>query len=130
MVEVWIKQTAKHFLETSDPSVGYKVGASSSDKSAGARINKCLVATISDFKQNFMLNNWLGLLSTALCPCPDTNDLNNVEIEITFDNAKVLWGSGASGTVGPGVDIASAGASYKLEDVKLTISKIVFNNPV
>jgi len=125
-----VDQTAKRFLENSDPSVGYKIGASSADKSAGARINKCLVATASDTKQKFMVNNWLGFLSTSSCPCPDTNDLNNVEVEITFDNEKVLWGSGASGAGGVGVDIVSAGATYKLEDVKFTISKIIFNDPL
>jgi hypothetical protein len=125
-----VDQTAKRFLENSDPSVGYKIGATSVDKSAGARINKCLVTTASDVKQKFMVNNWLGFLSTSSCPCPDTNDLNNVEIEITFDNEKVLWGAGATGTGAAGADILSAGASYKLEDVKFTISKIIFNDPL
>jgi hypothetical protein len=77
-----------------------------------------------------MVNNWLGFLSTASCPCPDTNDLNNVEIEITFDNEKVLYGSGLTGTGAAGAGITSAGASYKLEDVKFTISKIIFNDPL
>ena len=125
-----VDQTAKRFLENSDPSIGYTMGANSTDKSAGNRINKTLVTTPSDSKEKFMINNWLGFLSTASCPCPDTNDLNNVEIEITFDSEKVLWGSGASGTGGVGVDIVSAGATYKLEDVKFTISKIIFNNPL
>jgi len=125
-----VDQTAKRFLENSDPSVGYKIGATSNDKSAGSRINKCLVATASDTKQKFMVNNWLGFLSTASCPCPDTNDLNNVEIEITFDNEKVLFGAGATGTGAAGADILSAGAFYKLEDVKFTISKIIFNDPL
>jgi len=125
-----VDQTAKRFLENSDPSVGYKIGATSVDKSAGARINKCLVATASDVKQKFMVNNWLGFLSTSSCPCPDTNDLNNVEIEITFDNEKVLWGAGTTGAGNVGADILSTGAFYKLEDVKFTISKIIFNDPL
>jgi len=125
-----VDQTAKRFLENADPSVGYKIGASAADKSAGARINKCLVATASDNKQKFMVNNWLGFLSTASCPCPDTNDLNNVEIEITFDNAQVLWGGGAAGVGAAGANIVSAGATYILEDIKFTISKIIFNNPL
>ena len=73
-----------------------------------------------------MVNNRLGFLSTSSCSCPDTNDLNNVEIEITFDSEKVLWGAGAAA----GADIVSAGASYKLEDIKFTISKIIFNDPL
>jgi len=125
-----VDQTAKRFLENSDPSVGYSVGASSVDKSAGTRINKCLTATDHDIRQKFMVNNWLGFLSTASCPCPDTNDLNNVEIEITFDNEKVLFGAGLTGTSKAGAGITSAGAAYKLEDVKFTISKIIFNDPL
>ena len=125
-----VDQTAKRFLENSDPSVGYTVGTSSVDKSAGTRINKCLTATDHDIKQKFMVNNWLGFLSTSSCPCPDTNDLNNVELEITFDNEKVLWGAGLTGTGAAGAGITSAGASYKLEDVKFTISKIIFNDPL
>jgi len=125
-----VDQTAKRFLENSDPSVGYTIGVSSVEKSAGTRINKCLTATDHDIKQKFMVNNRLGFLSTASCPCPDTNDLNNVEIEITFDNEKVLWGAGLTGTGAAGAGITSAGASYKLEDVKFTISKIIFNDPL
>ena len=125
-----VDQTAKRFLENSDPSIGFKVGSTSSDKSAGTRINKTNVATVSDINQKFMVNNWLGFLSTASCPCPDTNDLNNVEIEITFDSPQVLWGAGAAGTGAAGVDIVSAGATYRLEDIKFTISKIIFNNPL
>jgi len=125
-----VDQTAKRFLENSDPSVGYKIGVSSTDKSAGARINKTLTATDHDINQKFMVNNWLGFLSTASCPCPDTNDLNNVEIEITFDNEKVLYGSGLTGTGLAGAGITSAGAAYKLQDVKFTISKIIFNDPL
>jgi hypothetical protein len=125
-----VDQTAKRFLENSDPSIGYKMGADSNDKSAGNRINKCLVATPNDTNEKFMVNNWLGFLSTSSCPCPDTNDLNNVEIEITFDNEKVLYGSGLTGTGLAGAGITSAGAAYKLEDVKFTISKIIFNDPL
>ena len=122
-----VDQTAKRFLENSDPSVGYTTAANSTDVSGGNRVNKTLIATASDTKQKMMVNNWLGFLSTASCPCPDTNDLNNVEIEITFDNEKVLWGAGGATASN---NIVSAGAAYKLEDVKFTIAKIVFNDPL
>ena len=122
-----VDQTAKRFLENSDPSIGYKTAANSTDVSGGNRVNKTLIATASDTKQKMMVNNWLGFLSTASCPCPDTNDLNNVEIEITFDNEKVLWGAGGATASN---NIVSAGAAYKLEDVKFTIAKIVFNDPL
>jgi len=130
-----VDQTAKRFLENADPSIGFRIGANSADKSAGTRINKCSSATASDTKEKFMVNNWLGFLSTSSCPCPDTNDLNNVEIEITFDNEKVLWGAGTAiitgvPNSGAGADLTTTGSSYKLEDVKFTISKIIFNDPL
>jgi len=77
-----------------------------------------------------MVKNWLGFLSTLSCPCCDTNDLNIVEIEMTFDNETVPWGAGGTGIGAPGLDVVSRGASYKLEDVKFTISKIIFNDPL
>jgi len=79
-----VNQTAKHFLENADPSIGFSVATNSNDTSAGTPLIKTRASTPSDTKQKFMVNNWLGFLSTCNCPCPDTNDLNNVEIEITF----------------------------------------------
>jgi len=79
-----VNQTAKRFLENADPSIGFSVATNSNDTSAGTPLIKTRASTPSDTKQKFMVNNWLGFLSTCNCPCPDTNDLNNVEIEITF----------------------------------------------
>ena len=106
------------------------MGVNVSDKSAGNRITKCDTGTISDLKQKSMVKNWLGFLSTLSCPCFDTNYLNIVEIEMTFDNETVPWGAGGTGIGAPGLDVVSRGASYKLEDVKFTISKIIFNDPL
>jgi hypothetical protein len=122
-----VDQVAKRFLENADPSIGFSLATNSNDVTAGTPLIKTRASTPSDTRQKFMVNNWLGFLSTCNCPCPDTNDLNNVEIEITFADEKVLF-SGAAGVVG--ADPAVVGARYELEDVHFTISKIVFNDPL
>lgn len=122
-----VDQTAKRFLENADPSVGYKVVSGVDDVTGGTPTIKTLPSAPNDTNQKMMVNNWLGFLSTCNCPCPDTNDLNNVEIEITFADEKVLWASAASTA---GADPSVAGAKYSLDDVHFTISKIVFNDPL
>ena len=47
----------------------------------------------------------------------------------------MLWGAGtaidaAVPNSGPGSDLSTSGASYKLEDIKFTISKRIFNDPL
>ena len=121
-----VDQVAKRFLENSDPSIGFSIATNSNDVSAGTPVIKTKGSTASDTKQKFMVNNWLGFLSTCNCPCPDTNDLNNVEIEITFADEKVLF----AGSSTAGAEITVTGAKYELEDVHFTISKIVFNDPL
>jgi len=103
------------------------VAINSNDTSAGTPVIKTRASTPSDTRQKFMVNNWLGFLSTCTCPCPDTHDLNNVGIEITFADGKVLF-SGAHTTSGAEIDVVAA--RYELKDVHLTISKIVFNDPL
>jgi len=97
------------------------------DITAGAPIFETLSASPSDTNSRFMVNNWLGWLSTCSCPCPDTNDLNLVEIEITFDSEKILWGSH---TATAGSAPVSTGAGYTLSDILFTISKIGFTDPL
>ena len=122
-----IDQTAKRFLENADPSVGYKLVTDVDDVRGGNVIVKTLPTAPNESQYKMMVNNWLGFLSTCNCPCPDTNDLNNVEVEITFADEKVLWASSASA---PGSDPSVSGAKYSLDDVHFTISKIVFNDPL
>jgi len=123
-----VDQVAKRFLENADPSIGFSVVTNSNDTTAGKPVIKIRSTTpSSDTKQKFVVNNWVGFLSTCNCPCPDANDLNNVQIEITFADAKVLF-SGVSTTSGAEINVG--GARYELEDVHFTISKIVFNDPI
>jgi hypothetical protein len=121
-----VDQTTKRFLENADPSVNYEYVTTSESVAGATPLANTLAATPSDNKK-MMINNWIGWLSTCNCPCIDTNDLNNVEIEITLDSERILW-SASAGTAN--ADPAVAGASYQLQDVSFNISKIVFNDPL
>ena len=118
-------QTAKRFLENSDPSISFSMNA---DHTAGTPTITAKADSASDADKNMMVNNWLGFLSTCSCPCPDTNDLNNVEVEITFADEKVLFAGANAASVSAAPVVA--GAKYDLDDVHFTISKIVFNDPL
>jgi hypothetical protein len=120
-----VDQTAKRFLENADPSCDYTMTQS---HTGGTLVNlvKATGPVIVDKK--LMVNNWLGFISTCSCPCPDTNDLNEVIVEITFADEKVLWGAGSDATKSLAID--AAGAKWSLQDVHFTISKIVFNDPL
>lgn len=122
-----VDQVSKRFLENADPSIGFKVVSDVDDVTGGNVTIKTKPGTANEYQQKLMVNNWLGFLSTCNCPCPDTNDLNNVEIEITFAEEKVLWASSSSTA---GADPNVVGAKYTLDDVHFTISKIVFNDPL
>jgi len=125
-----VDQTNKRFLENADLSVNYEYVTSSESVAGGTPVANTLANTASDSKK-MMINNWIGFLSTCNCPCIDTNDLNNVEIEFTLDSEKILW-SGATSTVNccTNADPAVTGAKYELQDLSFTISKIVFNDPL
>lgn len=122
-----VDQVSKRFLENADPSVGFKVVGDVDDVTGGNVTIKTKPTTPNEYQQKLMVNNWLGFLSTCNCPCPDTNDLNNVEVEITFADEKVLW---AASSTTAGADPNVVGAKYTLDDVHFTISKIVFNDPL
>jgi hypothetical protein len=121
-----VDQTNKRFLENADPSVNYEYATTSESVTGGTPVANTLATTGSDSKK-MMINNWIGWLSTCNCPCIDTNDLNNVEIEFTLDSEKILW-SGAAATAG--ADPSVVGAKYELQDLSFTISKIVFSDPL
>jgi hypothetical protein len=110
-------QTAKRFLENADPSVYFETGIATSSANTG--IFK-LTATSDAVKRKFATTSWLGLISTISTPIIDTNDLNKVEIEITFESANVMFQKQAQ------LQVAAPG--YTLSDVHFMINKIVFNS--
>ena len=126
-----VDQTAKRFLEFSDPSVRYTTATGPNDHTAGSPENPIDDAVSRDTKRKLMVNNWLGFISTCNCPCPDTNDLNIVEIEITLADEKVLWCSRKKGaTSGDSQQTTPGTPEWHLDNIHFTISKIVFNDPL
>ena len=112
-------QTSKRFLENADPSVFYTTGiASTTLATGGFNITGNSDAT----KRKFAINNWLGFISTLSTPIIDTNDLNKVEIEITFESKDVVWKKSSNA--------AMSAPGYTLSDVHFMVTKVVFNDPL
>jgi hypothetical protein len=123
-LECGVDQVSKRYLEISDPSVAYSVANDTTN--ASPNILTSSAATITTGRK-LCVNNWLGFISSASCPCVDSNDLGVMEIEIELANESVLW---ASAHATAGTAPAPVGAKWKLDDVHFTISKIVFNDPL
>ena len=111
-------QTAKRFLENTDPSVYYETGITTTSANTG--IFK-LTSTSDAVKRKFAITSWLGLISTLSTKIWDTNDLNRVEIELTFESGNVCFQKQAQAQVTGG---------YTISDAHFLINKVVFNNPL
>lgn len=123
-LEGGIDQVAKRHLEIADPSVRYSTTA---DHTAATPEICTLPGTGDDTNRIMATSSWIGFLSNNSCPCPDTNDLGNIELEITLANEQVLF-AGANATAN--TDTAKNNPTYNLADTYFTISKIVFNDPL
>lgn len=117
-----IDQNAKRYLEISDPSVVYSVATDHTNATPVILTSSAASITAN---RKLCVNNFLGFISSASCPCPDTNDTGVIEIEIELANENILWAS-AHATAGSAP--APVGAKWKLDDVHWTINKIVFND--
>lgn len=112
-----IDQTSKRHLENVDPSVYYDTGIASTSVNTGV-FN--ITAAKDAVKRKYAITSWLGFISSLSTPIIDTNDLNKVEIEITFESANVMWQKQSLTRVtAPG---------FTLSDVHFMINKIVFND--
>ena len=121
-------QTAKRFLENSDPSILVDIGATdtacSTYKATAFGVGgKAAHATA----QPFYINNWLGFISTASTPVIDTNDTGVIELELRLKSKEILWStnSDANGTMA-----TLTNPNYSIDNVVFTIQKIVFNDPL
>jgi len=123
-LECGVDQVSKRYLEIADPSVAFSVAT---DQTNATPIINTLASTSSDTNRKLCVSNWLGFISSASRPCVDSNDFGVMEIEIELANETILW-AGAHSTAGSAVN--TIGASWKLDDVHFTISKIVFNDPL
>jgi hypothetical protein len=121
-------QTAKRFLENSDPSILVDNGATditcSTFKATAFGVGgKAQNATA----QPFYINNWLGFISTASTPVIDTNDTGVIELELRLKSRDILWATNgdAAGTLAN-----LSNPNYSIDNVVFTIQKIVFNDPL
>lgn len=128
-------QTAKRYLENSDPSiyVDNTVNTTYDD----ARCGKVLKATAFGAgtgglashatKQVFCINNWIGFLGSSSTSVIDTNDTGIIEIEIRLKPANILWATNGDNA---GADPTVTGANYKIDNISFNVNKIVFNDPL
>lgn len=121
-----IDQIAKRHLEIADPSVRYTLDGVFNHTTATPEITT-RTATTDDTNRKLAITNWIGFLSSVSCPCLDTNDLGNIEVEITLADEKVLF-AGANATAS--TTSALDNPNWNLSDIHFTISKIVFNDPL
>lgn len=121
-------QTAKRFLENSDPSILVDNGATditcSTFKATAFGVGgKAQNATA----QPFYINNWLGFISTASTPVIDTNDTGVIELELRLKSRDILWATNGD-AIGNVANLSNP--NYSIDNVVFTIQKIVFNDPL
>ena len=114
-----IDKYSKRFLENADPSVYYVTGLTKTSVETGAIV---ISGNNGAVKRKFAITNWLGFISTLSTPIIDTNDLNKVEIEITFESKDVVWKKSSS--------TAMSAPGYTLSDIHFMVNKVVFNDPL
>ena len=112
-------QTSKRFLENADPSVYYETGLTKTSVETG--VFK-ITGNSDAVKRKFAITNWLGFISTLSTPIIDTNDLNKVEIEITFESKDIVWKKSSNA--------AMSAPGYTLSDIHFMVNKVVFNDPL
>ena len=125
-------QTAKRYLENSDPSI--YVESTTKDAYDDATCGKVVKATAfagglaaHASKQIFCINNWLGFLGSSSTPVIDTNDTGVIEIEIRLKNKDILW---ATNSDAAGAAHTLVGPNYSINNISFNINKIVFNDPL
>ena len=114
-----IDQSSKRFLENADPSVFYVTGLTKTSIETGAIV---ITGNSDAVKRKFAITNWLGFISSLSTPIIDTNDLNKVEIELTFESKDVVWKKSTNA--------AMSAPGYTLSDIHFMVNKVVFNDPL
>jgi hypothetical protein len=125
-------QTAKRYLENSDPSIYVEntVNTTYDDAKCGKIVKATAYAgglASHATKQVFCINNWLGFIGSSSTPVIDTNDTGVIEIEIRLKPATILWSTNADAA---GADPSVTGPNYKIDNISFNVNKIVFNDPL
>ena len=114
-----IDQIAKRHLENVDPSVYYETGTTSTSVNTG--VFK-ITGNSDAVKRKYCVTTFPGFASSLSTKIIDLNDLNSLELEITFESANVMWQKSSTTRVtAPG---------YTLSDVHCMINKITFSDPL
>jgi len=119
-------QTAKRYLENSDPSI--YVDSTTNATYNDATCGKVVKATAYDAtkgglaahatKQVFCINNWIGFLGSSSTSVIDTNDTGVIEIEIRLKPATILWATNSNDT---GTKHTITGANYSINNISFNI---------
>jgi hypothetical protein len=114
-----IDQIAKRHLENVDPSVYYETGITTSSVNTG--VFK-ITGNSDAVKRKYSITTFPGFASSLSTKIIDLNDLNSLELEITFESANVMFQKSSTTRVtAPG---------YTLSDVHFMVNKIIFNDPM
>jgi hypothetical protein len=125
-------QTAKRYLENSDPSiyVDNTVNTTYDDAKCGKVVKATAFAgglAAHATKQVFCINNWLGFIGSSSTSVIDSNDTGVIEIEIRLKPATILWATNADNA---GAAPTVAGPNYRIDNISFNVNKIVFNDPL
>ena len=125
-------QTAKRYLENSDPSIYVEntVNTTYDDAKCGKIVKATAFAgglASHATKQVFCINNWLGFIGTSSTAVIDSNDTGVIEIEIRLKPATILWSTNSDAA---GADPSVTGPNYKIDNISFNVNKIVFADPL
>lgn len=123
-----LEQSSKRITELYDPSIRLSDPLSfNGTLNNGTASNNVLIVNNAlnndnDVDVRFCANNFLGFLGGGSVSCLDLNNLGQLKISITLEDASCLWYDG-TGT-------APTNPSYKLNDVYLTCETVSFENSI
>lgn len=115
-----VDQLQKRSLENIDPSLKY----TAIDGDGYITVAKNSGSTVKDTCHKMVVNNFLGILGQNSSPVIDSSDIGDIWVEIRLAPASVLYGSAptTAGTV-------ANPTGYSLTNIRMTCSRISFNNP-
>jgi hypothetical protein len=122
-------QTAKRFLENSDPSI--LVDNGSTDTTCHT-FKTTVFGAVGGGKaanataQPFYINNWLVFIGSSSTNVIDSNDCGVIEIEIRLKPKEILWATNGDAT---GTVANLSNPNYSIDNVVFTIQMIVRNPP-
>ena len=123
-----ISQTSKRNLENFDPSVYYKAGAVSSANSPLIATNAqdSSSSNSQEVKRPILINNFLGVFSSASTPVWDLDDTSDILVEIRWSPITVCWG-GTNTSASLAYSTSLTGDTF-IDNIRMTCSKINFQS--